>query len=68
MKYAPHPCPRITHLITQVQAGMTDLSRFQRIVKMVAFSPFLTAEDALENINAISEHELSDDLRVGAMK
>ena len=52
----------------QVQAGMTDLSRFQRVVKMTAFSPFLTAEDALENINAISEHELSDDLRVSIVE
>lgn len=53
----------VASLIDEVQAGMTDLSRFQRTVKMIAFSPFLTAEDALENINAISEHELSDDLR-----
>jgi nucleolar protein 56 len=53
----------IGSLTEEVQAGMTDLSRFQRIVKMIAFSPFLTAEDALENINAISEHELSDALR-----
>lgn len=54
----------IGSLADEVQAGMTDLSRFQRIVKMIGFSPFLTAEEALENINAISEHELSDALRV----
>ena len=47
-----------------MQAGITDLSRFQRVVKMIAFHPFDTAENALENINAISEHELSEDLRV----
>lgn len=48
----------------KVQNGVTDFSRFQRVVKMHGFFPFQTAENALENINAISEHEISDDLRV----
>ena len=48
----------------QVQASINDLSKFQRIVKMVAFHPFDSAENALENINAITEHEVTDDLRV----
>ena len=30
---------------------------------MTAFHPFDTAENALENINAITEHEMTDDLR-----
>lgn len=30
---------------------------------MTAFHPFETAENALENINAITEHEMTDDLR-----
>jgi nucleolar protein 56 len=47
-----------------VQAGMTDFARFHRVTKLVAFHPFDTAENALENINAITEHELSEDLRV----
>lgn len=51
-------------LLAEVQAGLTEFSRFQRIIKMVGFSPFQTAENALENINAISEHEITDDLRV----
>mmetsp|Transcript_23759 Transcript_23759/g.44114 ORF Transcript_23759/g.44114 Transcript_23759/m.44114 type:complete len:494 (-) Transcript_23759:128-1609(-) len=46
----------------EVQAGMTDFARFQRIVKMTAFSPFSTAENALENINSVSEHDVSPDL------
>jgi nucleolar protein 56 len=46
----------------EVQAGMTDFARFQRIVKMIAFSPFSTAENALENINAVSEHDVSPEL------
>ncbi len=44
--------------------GMTDLPRFQRVVKLQAFQPFLSAENALENINAITEHELTVDLKV----
>lgn len=46
-----------------MQSGITDLARFQRVVKMTAFHPFETAENALENINAITEHEMTDDLR-----
>lgn len=54
----------IGSLLSEVQQGITDLSRFQRIVKMVAFQPFDSAENALENINAITEHEVTDDLKV----
>ena len=42
---------------------MTDLSRFQRVVKMVGFMPHSTAENALVNMNAITEHEVTDDLK-----
>jgi hypothetical protein len=31
---------------------------------MTAFSPFQSAENALENLSAITEHELTNDLRV----
>lgn len=54
----------IGSLLQEVQASMNDLSRFQRIVKMIAFHPFDSAENALENINAITEHEITDDLKV----
>lgn len=47
----------------QVQQSVTDLSRFQRTVKLVAFQPFTSAENALENMNAVSEHALTDDLK-----
>lgn len=53
----------IATLLQEVQDGHTDLSRFQRITKMIAFLPFDSAEDALSNINAITEHEITDDLR-----
>ena len=51
-------------LLTEVQSGTSDFARFQRVVKMTGFSPFDTAELALENINAITEHEVTDDLKV----
>jgi nucleolar protein 56 len=54
---------QIANLLDEVQSGITDLSRFQRVVKMVAFLPYSTAENALENINKITEHEVSDDLK-----
>jgi len=53
----------IGSLIQEVQLSMGDLARFQRIVKLVAFHPFDSAEDALENINAVSEHEMTEGLR-----
>lgn len=51
-------------LTFQVQNGMTDFSRFQRVVKLLAFHPFDSAEHALENMNAVSEHQITEDLRV----
>lgn len=45
------------------QATVTSLSLFSRAVKLKAFQPFGSAEDALENINAISEHAMTDSLK-----
>eukprot|EP01035_Chromulina_nebulosa_P020860 gene20860-27036_t len=53
----------IGSLLNEVQQGLLDFNRFQRVVKLVTFSPFLSAENALENINAITEHELTSDLK-----
>ena len=38
-----------------VQSSIVDLAKFSKLVKLVAFSPFTSAENALENINRISE-------------
>jgi len=51
-------------LLPEVQESVTDLERFGRLVKLVAFSPFKTAANALENINSISEGMVHDDLKV----
>lgn len=42
-------------LLPQVEQSVTDLSRFNSVVKLIGFSPFKSALTALENINAISE-------------
>lgn len=42
-------------LLPQVEASVTDLSRFNSVVKLIGFSPFKTAISALENMNSISE-------------
>ena len=55
----------IGSLLDEVQASINDLSRFQRVVKMIGFLPFDTAENALENMNAVTEHEVTPDLKVG---
>lgn len=41
---------------------VTDLKRFGRALKLKAFLPFETAQQALENANAISEHAMSEAL------
>jgi len=45
------------------QSTVTSLPLFSRCVKLKAFQPFSSAEDALANINAISEHAMTDSLR-----
>jgi len=41
---------------------VTDLKRFGRALKLKAFLPFETAQQALENANAISEHAMTEAL------
>jgi hypothetical protein len=41
----------------------SDLQRFGKVAKLAAFKPFASAADALEQINAVSEAQLTDDLK-----
>eukprot|EP00040_Diaphanoeca_grandis_P001971 m.20209 g.20209 ORF g.20209 m.20209 type:complete len:492 (+) comp12806_c0_seq1:271-1746(+) len=41
--------------VDTVQAAVGDLAKFGKICKLKAFIPFRSAQDALENINAVSE-------------
>jgi len=51
-------------LLPEIQEAVTDLEKFGRIVKLVAFQPFKNAANALENMNSISEGVVHDDLKV----
>lgn len=51
-------------LLSQVQLSFNDFAKLQKIIKLLSFQPFDSAENALENINAITEHELTSDLKV----
>lgn len=42
-------------LLPEVQDSVVDLSRFGKLVKLVAFSPFKSGSNALDNINCVSE-------------
>lgn len=53
----------IGNLLAEVQQSVNDLAKFGRIVKLKAFQPFTSAENALENINNISEGLLGEDLK-----
>lgn len=46
-----------------VQAAVEDLAKFGKICKLKAFVPFRSAQDALDNINAISEGVMHDFLK-----
>lgn len=50
--------------LPQVESSVLDLSKFTSLVKLVTFAPFKTAVAALENINAISEGIVPQDLLV----
>ena len=45
--------------LSKVQKAIADVERFSKMVKLEAMSPFATAEEALENIEAIGEGKVS---------
>jgi nucleolar protein 56 len=49
-------------LLEGAKDTVTDIGRFGRAVKLKAFQPFESAQDALENANAISEHAMHGSL------
>jgi len=53
----------IGQLLDRVQQSVLDLGLFRKMVSLVSFCPFLSSDDALENMNAISEGMLHDRLR-----
>ncbi|KAM5192387.1 nucleolar protein 56 [Mantella aurantiaca] len=51
-------------LLPQVEESLQNIGKFSTIVKLVAFSPFKSAQSALENVNAISEGVVHEDLKL----
>jgi hypothetical protein len=47
----------------QVQGAIKDFERFATLVKMKAYQPFKTADEALENIFAVSRGEVTETLQ-----
>lgn len=50
--------------ITQVEQSVLDLSKFNSVVKLIAFSPFTSGLNALDNLNCVSEGVLHEDLKL----
>lgn len=49
--------------LPQIEAAINDFCRFQSLLKLVSFSQFKSSVSALENMNAISEGVLTDQLQ-----
>lgn len=44
--------------LKQIQKAIPNLERFAKMVKLAAFQPFQTAEEALENISSIAANKV----------
>ncbi|KAK8952963.1 putative nucleolar protein 5-2 [Platanthera guangdongensis] len=61
--FLAHGLDEIVQSVDAVRDSVLDLSRFGKVVRLVAFSPFSSALDALNQCNAISEGIMSEELR-----
>ncbi|GFN82453.1 myosin-ie [Plakobranchus ocellatus] len=52
----------VATLLPQVESSVTDISKFQSVVKLHAFQAFRNGPNSLDNINAIAAGELHPDL------
>ncbi len=49
--------------LKQIQKAIPNIERFGKMVKLAAFQPFQTAEEALENVTAITKNEVAKTLK-----
>ncbi|PWA58703.1 nucleolar protein 56 [Artemisia annua] len=61
--FLAHGIDEIGQNTEAVRNSVTDLTRFGKVVQFFAFSPFLSALDALNQINAVSEGQMTEELR-----
>ena len=47
----------------KIQKAVNDLERFSKMIKLAQYQPFTTAEEALENITAISQNKMTPTLK-----
>ena len=48
--------------LSKIQKSIGDLDRFAKMVKLQAYKPFTTAEEALENILAVKDNKVTKTL------
>lgn len=48
----------LANSVDELQKSILDVSRFGKSVKLIAFKPFTSAANALEQINAVSESQV----------
>ncbi|XP_043725496.1 nucleolar protein 56-like [Telopea speciosissima] len=61
--FLSHGIDEIGQNTEAVRSSVLDLNRFGKVVKLVAFNPFDSALDALNQVTAISEGLLTEELR-----
>lgn len=49
--------------LKQIQKAISNLERFAKMIKLAAFTPFTTAEEALENITSIAHNKVPGTLK-----
>lgn len=49
--------------LSKIQKSIGDLERFSKMLKLAAYEPFTTAEDALENIMAVKDNKVTKTLK-----
>ena len=49
--------------LKQIQKAIPNLERFSKMVKLGAFQPFTTAEEALENMKSVVQNKVSETLK-----
>jgi len=49
--------------LSKIQKAIMDLQRFTKMVKLAAYQPFTTAEEALENITDITANKVNNTLK-----
>ncbi|EYU23115.1 hypothetical protein ABFS82_09G065400 [Erythranthe guttata] len=61
--FLAHGIDEIGQNTEAVRSSVSDLNRFGKVVKLAAFTPYESALDALNQCNAVSEGQMTDELR-----